>query len=215
MGKVYLALSLSTIILIAFLIRIYSLQDNPPGFFADEASIGYNAYQILKTGRDEHGRFLPVLFEAFGEYKSPIQIYATVPFVYIFGLNEVSVRLTSVIFAVLTITSIFFLSKELAKHFPFKGEVAIFAVIFLSITPWHIHLSRIAFEQNPYLLFATLGVLFFLKARSHINYIYFSAIFFALSMYSYFPARIFVPVFGLSIFIVLQNRFIFIKNNYC
>ena len=31
----------------------------PNGFHADEASIGYDAYSMLETGRDQYGEFLP------------------------------------------------------------------------------------------------------------------------------------------------------------
>src|SRR3989344_3648253 len=94
--------NLHTIILILIIIvggflRMYQLHDNPPGFFADEASVGYNAYKIATTGKDEHGAVLPVFFQAFGEYKGPIQTYLTVPFITLFGLSELAVRLPSAI----------------------------------------------------------------------------------------------------------------------
>ena len=38
-----------------------SLGSNPPGMYWDEVSLGWNAYSILKTGHDEHGRFLTEL----------------------------------------------------------------------------------------------------------------------------------------------------------
>lgn len=45
------------IIVLSGVLRLYKLSDIPVGLYADEASIGYNAYSILKTGRDEHGFF--------------------------------------------------------------------------------------------------------------------------------------------------------------
>ena len=48
----------------------------PPGLYADEASVGYNAWTIAQFGVDEHGIRFPLFFEAFGEYKNPIYIYA-------------------------------------------------------------------------------------------------------------------------------------------
>ena len=53
---------LLSIIILAFILRIYKLAEIPPGFYADEASIGFNAYKILTTLRDEHGKFLPLFF---------------------------------------------------------------------------------------------------------------------------------------------------------
>lgn len=84
--------ALVCIVILGFTIRIWNLSEIPAGFFADEASIGYNAYTMLTKGTDEYGSNYPLFFRAFGEYKSPVQIYATIPFVALFGLNEFSVR---------------------------------------------------------------------------------------------------------------------------
>src|SRR3989344_6943662 len=73
------------VILLVFILRFYHLNLTPPSLYWDEASLGYNAYSILKTTRDEHGKFLPLTnFEAFGDYKPPGYIYAAVPSIAIF-----------------------------------------------------------------------------------------------------------------------------------
>ncbi|GAI80456.1 unnamed protein product, partial [marine sediment metagenome] len=69
-------------------LRLFKLGDFPLSLNRDEAAIGYNAYSILKTGRDEWGEKLPLSFKSFGDYKMPLYIYFTVPFIKIFGLNE-------------------------------------------------------------------------------------------------------------------------------
>src|SRR3989344_1405842 len=89
------------VILLAFILRFYHLNLTPPSLYWDEASLGYNAYSILKTARDEHGKFLPITnFAAFGDYKPSGYIYLTVPAIAVFDLNEFSVRLPSVFFGV-------------------------------------------------------------------------------------------------------------------
>lgn len=105
------------IVIFAFVIRFYRVSEIPSGFFADEASIGYNAYTILTKGIDEYGVNYPLFFRAFGEYKNPVQIYATVPFIALFGLNEFSVRLVSVIFGVLSIFALYILTNEVFKKY--------------------------------------------------------------------------------------------------
>ena len=69
MGKTFPVLSFLFILTLATFLRLYRLKDNPAGFFCDEASIGYNAYSILTTGKDEWGQPWPLFFRAFGEYK--------------------------------------------------------------------------------------------------------------------------------------------------
>ena len=89
--------SLFIILALATALRFWNLGGNPPHLSPDEASLGYNAYSILKTGRDEYGELLPMVFKSFGDYKPGFYVYLTVPFVAVLGLNEWSVRLPSVI----------------------------------------------------------------------------------------------------------------------
>src|SRR3989304_6317172 len=88
---------------IAIVLRLWKLGSIPPSLTSDEASLGYNAYSILKTGRDEYGQFLPIIFKSFGDYKPGLYVYSTVPFVAFFGLNEFSVRLPSAIAGVIAV----------------------------------------------------------------------------------------------------------------
>jgi 4-amino-4-deoxy-L-arabinose transferase-like glycosyltransferase len=196
---------LAIILLIGFTLRFYDIQNIPTGFFADEVSIGYNAYTMLIKGTDEYGISYPLFFRAFGEFKSPVEIYSTVPSIALFGLNEFSVRLPSAIFGTATIIAIYFLTKELLSKYKNKKTIALIAALLLAISPWHIHFSRIAFEMMPFVLFTTLGVYLFLKAQENIHLLLLSTVSFAIAIYSYFPARIFIPLFCLGIFCTYYN----------
>ena len=203
MNKIYTALFLSVIILVAFFIRIYDLGNNPPGFFADEASIGHNAYALLNYGKDEHGKAFPLFFEAFGEYKNPFQIYLTVPFIFLFGPSVFAVRVTSVFLSLLTIISIYFLTKELCKKIESPKITGLLAAALLSIAPWHIHFSRVSLEGfMPFLLAVTLGTYFFLRFKENDKFLYLATILFSLGLYTYFPARIFIPFFFLGLILI-------------
>jgi len=92
---IYSKYLLVLILFIAALLRLGNLGGNPPGLTPDEAALGYNAYSILKTGRDEYGQILPVVFKSFGDYKPELYVYLTVPSVAIFGLTEFAVRFPS------------------------------------------------------------------------------------------------------------------------
>src|SRR5512146_556963 len=102
------------VVALAFFLRFYKVTVDPPSLNWDETSIGYNAYSILKTGHDEWGKFLPLHFKSYGEYKLPAQIYASIPGIAIFGLNEFGVRITPVVYGALTILFLFFLAKEIS-----------------------------------------------------------------------------------------------------
>src|SRR3989338_5818120 len=117
---------LIVIIFIAAVLRFYKLGSVPPSLYWDEASLGYNAYSILKTARDEYGKFMPLTnFAAFGDYKPPGYIYATVPSIAIFGLNEFAIRFPSAFFGVLTVLLTYFLAKKLFT-FNTRGPVSSF-----------------------------------------------------------------------------------------
>lgn len=209
--KISYPLLIFAVILAGFILRAYRLDQIPSGFFADEASIGYNAYTILTKGTDEYGTKYPLFFKAFGEYKSPIQTYSTVPMIKLFGLNEFSVRLTSALYGTLSIFALYLLTKEIFRHQKEAASFAIASAFFLAISPWHIHFSRVSLEGlMAFVFFTTLGLYFFLKAQLVPKLLLVSLPLFGLALYSYFPARIFIPLFGISLF-VLYFRF-FLKN---
>ena len=113
MKKALLPALVVLVTILAFVLRFYGVTQNPPSLNWDEASISYNAYSILNTGRDEWGKLLPVHFKSYGEYKLPAQVYASIPGIAIFGLNEFGVRITPVIYGTLTVLLLFLLAKEL------------------------------------------------------------------------------------------------------
>lgn len=178
------------IFIAAFILRTYQIADNPPSLSWDEVSIGYNAYSVLTTGRDEHGRFLPFdTFVAYGDYKPPLAIYATIPFVAIFGLNELAVRLPSALLGTLTVIIVYFLVNELLRQ---KSDtLAVVSAAVLAFSPWHINLSRGGFEANIALFFAVLGVWFVLKARNNPKYWIFAWLPFVATVYTFNSSRVF------------------------
>ena len=122
---------LLAIVMLAAVVRVYDLDTLPPGLFCDEAALGYNAYSILKTGRDQNQELLPLSVWSFGlSYKNPIFIYvATVP-IAAFGLNEFSVRLTAALFGVLGVIAITVLGRLML------GDVgSLLAALLLALVP--------------------------------------------------------------------------------
>ncbi|MEN9407222.1 MAG: hypothetical protein RLZZ455_438 [Candidatus Parcubacteria bacterium] len=202
------------LLIVGLLIRTVDLQHLPEGFFADEASIGYNAYTIAHTGKDEHGTQFPFFFEAFGEYKNPIAIYSTVPFVLLLGLHEWSVRLVSALYGTAGIFSIYLLTHALFKKHSARNVIALLSAFFLTISPWDIHLSRVMLEGiTAFLFFTMMGTYFFLRIHDHVRRnLLLSTFFFSLSFYSYFPARLFIPLFSLSLLIIFHKT-LFLKKH--
>lgn len=191
---------LLAIFLLGVLLRFYRLDQIPPGLNRDEAAIGYNAYSILKTGRDEHGAFLPLSLKSFGDWKLPVYVYATIPAISIFGLSELAVRLPSALSGSLTVLLVFFICRELFKDDIEKGEkTGLWASLLLALSPWHIHFSRAAYEANLAVFFLALAILFLLRGLNKGKLHPLFSLFFGLTLLTYHAFHVFAPLLFLSI----------------
>ncbi len=184
---------LFTITTLAFILRWWHFTSNPPSLYVDEVSHGYNAYSILKTGRDEYGSFMPFFFRSFNVYNPPLAVYSLVPSIAVFGLNEFAVRLPAVLFGTLFIPLSYFFILLLTKN----KKLALVSAFFLSISPWHIHFSRFYHEANFTVFFSTFGITLFLLARKKPYLYVLSALSFAAAMNFSHVGKIFVPMFVL------------------
>jgi len=201
--KVFVTLIL--ILALSFFIRISGLARNPPSLNWDEISHGYNAYSIWKTGQDEWGIRLPLIFRAYGDYKLPLYIYLTAPLVGLAGMNSISVRFISVLSGVGLVAISFFITKKLTNN----EKTSLLAAFLTAVSPWSLFLSRVAVEANLGALLFALGMYFFIGwvKESRRKEIILGFIFWGLSLYSYNSARILVPLFFLlSLFLVCQRK---------
>lgn len=183
------------ILALALVVRVVGLQTHPYGFNADETSFGYDSYSLISSGRDQWGNFLPLVFKSFGDYKSPLYGYLSVPFVAFFGLNILSTRILSVIMGTAAIYVTYLLTKKVVKS---EGS-GLIAAILLAMNPWAIMISRGAVEAGLMVFFIPLGAYLFLSKR------YFAAnLIFGISLFTYHSAKIIVPL--LFVLLVFLNR---------
>ncbi len=196
------------ILLLAFVLRFYQLGKIPPGINLDEAAIGWNAYSILKTGRDEYGQFLPLVFRSHDDYKPPLYIYLTVPAVAVFGLTEYAVRFPSALLGVLAVAATYLLARELLYLGRPNPDPKLFWVVpftaafLLAIAPWHLQFTRVAFESGSVVFMTATGLWLWLRGlRMARLYLWLLAfLFFGTELYLYQAARVFVPLFILLLF---------------
>ena len=127
---------------LALTVRVYKLNDLPNGFYADEAANGYDAYSILKTGKSLYGHSLPIFFSHHQiDYVESMYTYLSVPFISLFGLTVLAVRLLAAIAGTCTVLTTFLLGREL-----FNRAVGLVAAFLICLSPWHLVFSRIAFR---------------------------------------------------------------------
>lgn len=194
------------IIFLAFIVRFYNIYDNPPALNWDEASHGYNAYSILKTGKDEWGEKFPLIFRAYGDYKLPVYIYLTALSEFFFGLNAFSVRLLSVLAGLASVLFTFLLARRLMRGNPGAGAVGLLAALLVAVEPWSLFLSRGAFEANLALAFIISGAYFFLAGLEKAKYFFVSMLLFGLSVWTYNSARVFVPLLLINLILLYKRE---------
>lgn len=191
------------VLLVAITLRVYQLDKIPPALFGDEVDVGYQAYSILKTGKDLYGRFLPVYIKSLSEYRAPLHIYSAVPFVGIFGLNEWGVRLPAVFWGVVGIVGMYLLLEQF-----FNQRVGILGAFLISISPWHIHYSRASFEVTMLLAFLIFATYFFILSTKKSVFLIISAVLFGLTLYIYSTAILFTPLLLILLLIVHTDYFL-------
>ncbi|NDE75291.1 MAG: phospholipid carrier-dependent glycosyltransferase [Proteobacteria bacterium] len=159
------AWALATLLVITALgltFRLWDLGTLPPSPDPDELSIGYNAWSILETGRDEFGTPYPTAFRAFGEYKRPAFIYAAVPSIALFGPTTWAIRLPGAIAGTLTVPVLYALAVSLFGN----RAIGLLAATGLAFSPWHLQFSRGAREAAFITLAVTLLALCLTRATT-------------------------------------------------
>ena len=202
MNRKVLLIFLAVFLIAAFL-RLYLINSIPPGVNRDEASIGYTAYSLLKTGNDEYGRHLPISIQSFGDWKLPLYVYTVVPMVKLFGLSEFAVRLPSALFGIFSVVLTFFLIRSLFKN----NLLALITMFLTAISPWHLHLSRVESESNTAVFLVILAVILFLESlKGKQWFIIPSAIFFALTYFTYAGNHVFTTLLILGLILIYRSE---------
>ena len=178
------------ILLAAGLVRLWGLEWSPPSLNWDEAAIGYNAYSLWKTGKDEYGYFLPFSLRSFDDYKPPLYAYLTAPVVGIWGLTGANTRLVSALAGIISVIWIYKITKELTG----EDGTALAAMALTAAAPWGIIFSRGAFEANLALALTLGGIYFLVCAEEKRGRFIPGILLFGLAAVSYHSAKIYLPL---------------------
>lgn len=195
---------LFVLVALGFLLRIYKVDVFPSGFHADEAAFGYNAYSILKTGKDEYGVQFPLILKSFGDYKGALYSYTTIPFIAFLGLTQTAVRLPTVIAGTFLIALTFFLARLITDD----KRIAFVTALLTAFSPLMILLSRVQSDPLMSVVFLLCGAYGWIRfAKFHrLIWAFVGGFFFVLSVMTNTLPRIF-----LFVFIPLTYWFIAVK----
>ncbi len=192
------------VIILASVLRLGFLSKHPVALNVDEVAIGYDAYSILNTGKDMHQKTFPLVFESLGDNKPGLYIYSVVLSEAIFGLNEFSVRLPAALAGIITIFVLYLTLKLISQN----NNLALFSALVLSLSPWHIKLSRGAFEANLALCLLLLGFYLTIKAVKEGRKMNWGLVFFALSMHAYHSEKVLAPLLIVSMMFVFRDQLV-------
>ncbi len=220
--------TLAGILLLAIGLRFFGLTEAPPGINHDEASNGYDAYSILKTGKDRWAASWPVVLEGFGraDWRGALYAYLVVPCHAVVGEHRLilGTRLPAAILGVATVACLYLLVRRVNN-----ATTALWAAFFLAVAPWHVQLSRFGHESSlvpacvvfALTLAAYGGFRFGRRQQDHVNpsagagerrstgdlriaFLGASGALFGLSLYAYPSMRLFTP--ALLVALVIADR---------
>ncbi|MGB4966071.1 MAG: glycosyltransferase family 39 protein [Microgenomates group bacterium] len=175
------------IIVLTVLLHVVKVKSLPVCLNADEAAFGYNAYSLLKTGKDEYGAMLPLRLKSFGDYKLPLYSYLSVPFIGAMGLTETSTRALAMLIGILFPLVVYFLTKEL-----FEDErISLLAAFLTGVSPWIQITARHAHEAPLAVFLLTIAATLLLRfiKTSEKKYLYWFAFVELLSLFAYHLSR--------------------------
>lgn len=187
----FLIIILFGIFALALFLRFFRLSDFPVGFHQDEASLGYNGYSLLQTGKDENNHPYPLYIDMFGDNRPSGYHYLTILPIKFFGLSEFSTRFPGALFGSLSIFAIYFLSLYIFQNKKF----GLLAAFLFAVSPWHIVLSRASAEAIVALFFIMLGFAFIIRSVSFYKRLdlFWGSLCLIISFFFYHTPRVFVP----------------------
>lgn len=178
------------ILAVGFAVRCACIGSLPGGLNQDEASAGYDAWALLNYGIDRCGNSWPVLLESWGSGQNVLYSLLAMPFIAVFGLNVLSLRLPAAIFGCVTLVVFWRLARRV------RGPgFGLSALLTLAVCPWHIMASRWALESNLLPGMLLIGIYFTVLSREREWALAGAAAFFGLSLYAYGTAYFFLPFF--------------------
>lgn len=180
---------LAILLTIAFLLRAVDVSGNPKSLYGDELTIVYDAYSILKTGKDQLGNTLPLTFPM-GAGRPGGYVYFTIPFVAIFGPNALGVRMPSVVLGVGVVLFMYLIGAKLLSR-----KVGIWVAALSTFSFWDISLSRVGFEAHLALVLMLGGIYSFLAAQEKSKLLIPSGILFGLVLHTYPIYKMVLPIF--------------------
>ena len=133
------------LLLLGTALRMVDIGTHPPGLYHDEAQHGMDALAVLE------GR--PAFYFVANNGREPLFIYLVTAAVAVLGRTPLAIRLPSTYVGILTLAACYDLGRSLWGRRAGRWALAV-----LTVTFWHVHLSRMGFRAVLLPLFTALAL---------------------------------------------------------
>lgn len=186
------------ILIMGILPRVWNFGAVPAGLHQDEVANGVDAYNILHYRMDRTGIHNPIQFISWGSGQSALYGYLSIPFIYLWGLTQTTLRLPNLIVGILTLPLVFLAGRKILNI-----RFGIISMFMVAISPWSIMSSRWGLEAYFVVFIFMCGFCCFLYTEKTNFWFVAGSIFFAISLYAYGTTFAVVPIFiAASVFLM-------------
>jgi hypothetical protein len=204
------AITVGILTLIAAVLRLVRLDHSPPGLVQDEGINAWNAYCLLKTGRDMVGARWPIFYtHSMGGSPSTLLPYLLIPSQALWGLSVWSTRAVPAISGILSVPLIYYVGRRL-----FSRMVGLIAAALLVFNPWHFSSTRWAIDGSivPFLTLVAIASMLYARlpiaddeprARPWVAAL--AGVISGITCYGYWAVRLHLPIF-LTLAVLLTWR---------
>jgi len=204
MAQKFIQIAICLIILIigaTNVARFWKLDSVPYGYHVDEMASAVTLQCMDQYSSDAEMHHWPLYGQIqYGTDKPPAYLYLGKIWVKLFGTTVGSLRGFSCAVLLLGFLGLYLLARRL--HGP---TAALFTVLAATCSPWSWVISRIAFESFFAPVFIIWGLYFIFRSVRWWDWVI-AAFMFVMAMYSYPPARLYVPLMLGMLFMILYIK---------
>lgn len=202
-NKIINFLLATLIIVLAFVVRSYNIENAPSGIYPDEAVNGMDALKANLSGK--YDWFYPDNNGREGLYINIIALSFQ-----LFGITFFGLKLASIIFGTLTVWGTYLLTKQLFR----SNRSALIASYLVAFSFWSINFSRIGFRAimlPAILAFSSYFLFRGIKTKKYLPFAL-SGLVFGLGLHTYIAFRIAPAILGVLFVALWITKKDFIKD---
>ena len=199
--KTYILLFL--ILALGLFLRVWNINNTPPGVYPDEAVNGIDAMNALHYGSWQW------FYESNNGREGLMMNLIAISFHFL-GVTIFALKLPNIIFGTLTVLGVFLLGKELFN----SNRVGLISAFLVSTAFWSLNFSRMAFRANMLPLVLAFSFYFLWKGVRTKKYWPFvwGGAFFGLGLHTYIAFRIAPLILVVVLMTLMINRRGFLKE---